>query len=69
MGYVSARAHIVLNDLTYQQGRYLPLFASAIYEQNKELTNEGLSALNLVSIMIGTCFSFPGREYKTDRVF
>ncbi|KAJ7122666.1 Alpha/Beta hydrolase protein [Mycena crocata] len=34
------------------QGRYLPLFAAAIYEQNPLLVQAGLPPINLTSIMI-----------------
>ncbi|KAF8879930.1 Alpha/Beta hydrolase protein [Infundibulicybe gibba] len=34
-------------------GRYLPLFASAVYDQNTKLVEAGMSTINLTSIMIG----------------
>ncbi|KAK7036761.1 hypothetical protein VNI00_011427 [Paramarasmius palmivorus] len=34
-------------------GRYVPLFASAVYDQNSALINAGLAPINLTSIMIG----------------
>lgn len=34
-------------------GRYIPLFASAVYDQNVRLIEEGMSPINLTSIMIG----------------
>ncbi|KAF8627688.1 hypothetical protein AX15_004297 [Amanita polypyramis BW_CC] len=34
-------------------GRYVPLFASAVYDQNARLTQAGLTPVNLTSIMIG----------------
>ncbi|KAJ7596550.1 Alpha/Beta hydrolase protein [Mycena floridula] len=34
-------------------GRYLPLFASEIYDQNSKLEAAGLSPINLTSVMIG----------------
>ncbi|KAH9855500.1 serine carboxypeptidase [Lenzites betulinus] len=34
-------------------GRYLPVFASAIYDQNKELVERGVTPINLESVMIG----------------
>jgi len=34
-------------------GRYLPLFGSAIYDQNTKLADAGLTPINLKSIMIG----------------
>lgn len=35
------------------QGRYLPLFASEIYDQNARLAEAGLAPVNLQSVMIG----------------
>ncbi|KAF9527152.1 serine carboxypeptidase [Crepidotus variabilis] len=34
-------------------GRYIPLFASAVYDQNPRLIEAGLAPINLTSIMIG----------------
>jgi carboxypeptidase C (cathepsin A) len=34
-------------------GRYIPLFASAVYDLNPRLVKAGLDAVNLSSIMIG----------------
>ncbi|KAF8959809.1 serine carboxypeptidase [Flammula alnicola] len=34
-------------------GRYLPLFASAVYDQNAQLVAAGLTPVNLQSVMIG----------------
>ncbi|EPQ61308.1 serine carboxypeptidase [Gloeophyllum trabeum ATCC 11539] len=34
-------------------GRYVPLFASAVYDQNAKLVEAGLTPINLSSIMIG----------------
>ncbi|KAJ7596523.1 serine carboxypeptidase [Mycena floridula] len=38
-------------------GRYLPLFASEIYDQNSKLEAAGLSPINLTSIMIGNGYT------------
>jgi hypothetical protein len=35
------------------QGRYIPLFASAVYDQNKVLVKNGLTPINLTSVIIG----------------
>lgn len=35
------------------QGRYLPIFASVIYDQNAILEEKGLTPINLKSIAIG----------------
>jgi len=34
-------------------GRYPPLFASAVYDQNTQLVKEGREPINLKSVMIG----------------
>ncbi|KAE9394304.1 alpha/beta-hydrolase [Gymnopus androsaceus JB14] len=34
-------------------GRYLPLFASAVYDQNRALVDAGMTPINLTSVMIG----------------
>ncbi|KAI0673817.1 serine carboxypeptidase [Trametes maxima] len=34
-------------------GRYIPMFASAVYDQNSRLVEAGLTPINLTSIMIG----------------
>lgn len=34
-------------------GRYIPVFATAVYEQNAKLVEAGLTPINLTSIMIG----------------
>ena len=34
-------------------GRYIPVFAAAVYDQNRQLVKNGLSPINLTSIMIG----------------
>lgn len=34
-------------------GRYIPLFASAVYDQNAKLSAAGLTPINLKSVMIG----------------
>ena len=36
------------------QGRYIPLFASAVYDQNAWLSAKGLTPINLTSVMIGS---------------
>ena len=35
------------------QGRYIPLFAAEVYDQNSKLVDAGLTPINLTSIMIG----------------
>ena len=36
-----------------EQGRYIPLFASAVYDQNALLVEKGLTPINLTSVIIG----------------
>ena len=38
----------------FPQGRYIPVFAAKIYDQNAELVAAGLTPINLTSVMIGT---------------
>ncbi|TFK48028.1 serine carboxypeptidase [Heliocybe sulcata] len=40
-------------------GRYLPLFASAVYDQNAKLLEVGMTPVNLSSIMMGSPFTDP----------
>jgi carboxypeptidase C (cathepsin A) len=35
-------------------GRYIPVFASAVYDQNAKLIEAGMTPINLTSIMIGS---------------
>lgn len=35
------------------QGRYLPVFAAEVYDQNARLVDAGLTPINLQSVMIG----------------
>lgn len=39
--------------MTCLQGRYIPLFASAVYDQNAVLVSKGLTPINLTSAIIG----------------
>ena len=50
--YVSSSRFIYLG-LTNLQGRFLPVFASVIYDQNTRLVNAGLEPINLASLMLG----------------
>lgn len=38
-------------------GRYIPVFAAAVYDQNAALVKAGLEPINLKSIMIGSLFT------------
>lgn len=55
-GVSCAIAHsLSYSDLTsFAQGRYLPLFASAVLDQNARLVEYGIPPVNLASVMIGT---------------
>ena len=35
------------------QGRYIPVYASAIYDRNAELQEAGIAPINLTSVIIG----------------
>jgi carboxypeptidase C (cathepsin A) len=37
------------------KGRYIPVFAAEVYDQNAMLTAAGMTPINLQSIMIGNC--------------
>ena len=45
-------------------GRYIPVFAAAVYDQNRLLVKNGLRPINLKSIRIGTLRSMPARELE-----
>ena len=36
-----------------RQGRYIPVFAAEVYDQNAKLAAAGLTPINLQSVMIG----------------
>ena len=41
------------------QGRYIPVFAAEVYDQNAKLVEAGMTPINLTSIMIGNgCTDF-----------
>ncbi|KAF8824172.1 hypothetical protein HHX47_DHR9000060 [Lentinula edodes] len=46
-------------------GRYLPLFASAVFDQNSALVEAGITPINLTSVMIGT-FRASCRLFEAD---
>ncbi|KAJ7105911.1 serine carboxypeptidase [Mycena epipterygia] len=46
-------------------GRYLPVFAAAVYDQNPRLVKAGLLPINLTSVMIGMYPSAPLRSSLT----
>ena len=43
---------ILLTD-TNRQGRYLPVFASAVYDANAVAVAQGRKPINLASVLIG----------------
>ena len=36
-----------------RQGRYIPVFAAEVYDQNAKLAAAGMTPINLQSVMIG----------------
>jgi hypothetical protein len=44
------------------QGRYVPLFASQVYDQNAKLIDAGLTPINLVSAIIGKFLGLSSSE-------
>lgn len=36
-------------------GRYIPVYAATIYDQNRELVKRGFAPINISSIMLGAC--------------
>ena len=52
---VSGVAYIDLTWYSFSshKGRYLPIFASEVYDQNTQLVKEGRTPINLKSVMIG----------------
>jgi hypothetical protein len=46
-------AYICPRWRTCLQGRYIPLFASAVYDQNAVLVRKSLTPINLTSAIIG----------------
>jgi cathepsin A (carboxypeptidase C) len=47
------RNHFIHEHKTDAQGRYLPVFASAVYDGNAKLLAKGKTPINLQSVMIG----------------
>ena len=47
------------NRETNRQGRYLPVFAAEILQQNKILEAAGSTPINLASILIGNGYTNP----------
>lgn len=62
--YVPVRcAHFDLYGRCGLQGRYIPLFASAVYDQNAMLVKEGLTPINLTSAIIGMYSTVSARRW------
>jgi hypothetical protein len=55
---------MVVVSLTLIQGHYIPIFASALHDNNERLRQQGTPQINLASIMIGNGAS---DEYTCDR--
>ena len=53
---------------TYEilQGRYIPVFASTIYDRNAELEKAGIAPINLASIMIGMYIASYSAHIRTN---
>lgn len=58
---------IVNINQVHFQGRYLPLFASAVYDQNTQLIASGLTPVNLQSVMIGSHPAYFPHDYYSNR--
>ena len=51
---VSANSHLNIYFISSTwKGRYIPVYAAAVYEQNKALKAAGIEPVNLKSVMIG----------------
>ena len=48
---------LILFLFKLEQGRYIPVFAAEIYDQNTKLVDAGLTPINLTSVMIGMVMS------------
>lgn len=64
--YVIARPSAPYN-LHLSQGRYIPTFAAAVYDQNAKLAAAGLTPINLTSAMIGVFPSYAATVTISDR--
>lgn len=53
----------------FTQGRYIPVFAAEVYDQNTKLVEAGLTPINLTSVMIGIVFFFLSIKWSTQRLF
>lgn len=42
-----------LSDVDVHQGRYVPTYAAAVYDQNAKLIEAGATPINISSIMVG----------------
>jgi cathepsin A (carboxypeptidase C) len=60
MVYVS-NCDFLLDFLNSKKGRYIPVYASAVYEQNKLLKAAGVEPINLKSVIIGNGITDPYR--------
>jgi cathepsin A (carboxypeptidase C) len=53
VGGSSADLYIWTSHINSHQGRYVPVFAAEVYDQNARLIEAGLTPINLQSVMIG----------------
>ena len=44
---------ISCSDFFFRQGQYIPKYAAAVHDQNRELIKAGIQPVNLQSVMIG----------------
>ena len=51
--YFTRVSETFFDQISTTQGRYIPVFAAEVYDQNIRLVDEGLTPINLTSIMIG----------------
>ena len=51
--YSNTHPNSFLSLFYITQGRYIPLFAAEVYDQNSKLVNAGLTPINLTSVIIG----------------
>ena len=57
-----------MNTYASVQGRYIPVFASAVYDQNAKLVAAGATPINLTSAMIGQLLLIDHRTKLDDRM-
>ncbi|KAF8991958.1 hypothetical protein BDQ17DRAFT_1332608 [Cyathus striatus] len=58
-----------IHHYVHENGRYLPLFASAVYDQNTKLLAASMTPVNLSLVMIGNVYFIIDRNLTTYRKF